>query len=69
MKKGWETKNLGEVCLVDKCQGVHKGLPYVGLEHIESHTGRFIGSTQPTVQPRADGEDAKPGDRGRAAVV
>ena len=47
MKHGWQTKTLGTVCVVDKCQGVHKSLPYVGLEHIESHTGRFIGSTDP----------------------
>jgi type I restriction enzyme, S subunit len=47
MKSGWSTKKLGEVCLVDKCQGVHKNLPYVGLEHVESHTGRFIGSIEP----------------------
>ncbi len=47
MKKGWQTKTLGEVCVVDKCQGSHKNLPYVGLEHIESHTGRFLGSTEP----------------------
>jgi type I restriction enzyme, S subunit len=47
MKKGWQKKTLGEVCIVDKHQGVHKQLPYVGLEHIESHTGRFIGSNEP----------------------
>lgn len=47
VKKGWQTKTLGEVCVVDKSQGIHKSLPYVGLEHIESHTGRFIGSTDP----------------------
>jgi type I restriction enzyme S subunit len=47
MKKGWEIKTLGEVCIIDKSQGVYKNLPYVGLEHIESHTGRFIGSTEP----------------------
>lgn len=46
-KVGWQRKRLGEVCVVDKCQGIHKHLPYVGLEHIESHTGRFIGSTEP----------------------
>jgi type I restriction enzyme S subunit len=45
--KGWETKTLGEVCVVDKHQGIYKGLPYVGLEHIESRTGRFVGSTEP----------------------
>jgi type I restriction enzyme, S subunit len=47
VKAGWQTKHLGEVCEVDKCQGIYKQLPYVGLEHIESHTGRFIGSTEP----------------------
>jgi restriction endonuclease S subunit len=47
MKNGWQTKTLGEVCVIDKCQGNYKHLPYVGLEHIESHTGRFIGSTEP----------------------
>lgn len=45
--KGWTTKRLGDVCDFDKAQGVHRGLPYVGLEHIESNTGRFIGSFDP----------------------
>jgi len=39
--------NLGETCLVDKSQGIYKGLPYIGLENIESQTGRFIGTTEP----------------------
>ncbi len=47
MKNGWQVKPLGQVCDVDKCQGIHRRLPYVGLEHIESHTGRFIGSIDP----------------------
>ncbi len=47
MKPGWQSKTLGEVCVFDKCQGIHKHLPYVGLEQIESDTGRFIGSTEP----------------------
>lgn len=47
MKKGWQTKKLGDVCAFDKAQGIHRGLPYVGLEHIESHTARFIGSNEP----------------------
>ncbi|MBM4163097.1 MAG: restriction endonuclease subunit S [Lentisphaerae bacterium] len=47
MKKGWQTKTLGDVCAFDKAQGIHRGLPYVGLEHIESHTARFIGSSEP----------------------
>ncbi len=49
MKAGWEMKKLGEVCVIDKCQVLNKNLPYVGLEHIESHTGRFIGSINPIV--------------------
>lgn len=47
MKVGWQTTTLGEVCDVDKSQGIHKHLPYVGLEHIESRTGRFIGANKP----------------------
>lgn len=47
MKKGWQTKRLGDVCSFDKEQGLHRGLPYVGMEHIESNTGRFIGSLDP----------------------
>lgn len=46
MRDGWQIKTLREVCEVDKSQGIHESLPYVGLEDIESHTGRFIGSTQ-----------------------
>jgi len=47
VKAGWTIKPLGEVCDFDKQQGLHKNLPYVGLEHIESHTAQFIGSTDP----------------------
>ncbi len=47
MKQGWQIKKLGDVCAFAKVQGIHRGLPYVGLEHIESHTARFIGSTEP----------------------
>jgi len=47
VKKGWVTKKLGDVCSFDKVQGIHRGLPYIGLEHIESHTARFIGSSEP----------------------
>lgn len=47
MKKGWERKRFGDVCAYDKSQGMHHSLPYVGLEHIESDTGRFIGSLEP----------------------
>ncbi len=47
MRRGWQTKTLGEVCVVDKWQGIHNNLPYVGLDSIEPNTGRFIGSTVP----------------------
>ncbi|NLF98960.1 MAG: restriction endonuclease subunit S [Lentisphaerae bacterium] len=47
MKKGWQIKRLGEVCILDKVQDAHVDLPYVGLEHIESNTGRFLGSLDP----------------------
>jgi type I restriction enzyme, S subunit len=40
-------KALGEICDFDKVQGVHRHLPYVGLEDIESHTARFIGTIEP----------------------
>jgi|GEM_PF-116523 Restriction endonuclease S subunits len=46
---GWEKKKLGEVIEYDKNQNIHKGLPYVGLEHIESNSGRFVGSLEPQV--------------------
>lgn len=46
MNAAWQRKILGDVCVVEKSQGRHNHLPYVGLENIESHTGRFVGSTQ-----------------------
>jgi len=47
VSKGWQRKKLGEVCTIDKAQGIHRGLPYIGLEHIESNTARFIGIPDP----------------------
>jgi len=47
VKTSWTAARLGDVCEIDKTQGVHCHLPYVGLEHIESHTARFIGSSKP----------------------
>ncbi|MGB4205433.1 MAG: restriction endonuclease subunit S [Bacteroidales bacterium] len=43
----WEVKKLGEVIEYDKKQSIHKNLPYVGLEHIQSNTGVFLGSIEP----------------------
>jgi len=40
-------KKLGEVCNFDKRPNQKINLPYVGLEHIESDSGKFIGSTTP----------------------
>ncbi len=45
--KNWEVKTLEEVCKYDKQNNSNKSLPYVGLENIESNTGRFIGSLEP----------------------
>ena len=47
MNAHWQVKRLGDICIIDKMQGIHRGLPYVGLEDIESHTARFIGSVKP----------------------
>lgn len=47
MKSGWQSTRLGDVCAIDKTQGIHRQLPYVGLEDIEPHTARFTGTTQP----------------------
>lgn len=47
MKNGWESKRLGDVCEFVKEQGEWTDLPYVGLEHIESNTGIFLGSRLP----------------------
>lgn len=45
--EGWKVERLGNVCEIDKIPNRKKNLPYVGLEHIESNTGKFIGSTEP----------------------
>lgn len=44
MKAGWTAKRFGDICAFEKVQGMHKNLPYVGLEDIASNTGQFIGS-------------------------
>ena len=38
---------LGDVCAFDKVQDEHRALPYVGLEHIESGSGEFLGTLAP----------------------
>jgi len=44
---GWKVEKLGDVCEIDKTRHQKNNLPYVGLEHIESNTGKFIGSLEP----------------------
>lgn len=48
MKDKWRLTRLGDVCDVEKEQALHAGLPYVGLEHIGSGTGEFLGSMSPS---------------------
>ena len=43
-KKGWSMKQFGEVCDYHKVQDKWKDIPYIGLEHIEAHTGNLLGS-------------------------
>ncbi len=47
MSNRWEVVPLGKVCWVDKLQYSGSNLPYVGMEDIESGTGRFLGSLEP----------------------
>jgi type I restriction enzyme S subunit len=49
VKAGWEMRRLGDLCEYEKSQGIHANLPYVGLEHIESGTGQFLGSLNATI--------------------
>jgi len=44
VKSGWRVVRLGEVCSFEKKHDTHFELPYVGLENIESGTGRFLGA-------------------------
>jgi type I restriction enzyme, S subunit len=48
VKAGWKLQRLGDLCAFDKFQGAHTNLPYVGLEHIESGTGQYLGNLEPT---------------------
>ncbi len=48
LPQGWRWVKLGEVCMIDSNQvlpntDLVKELPYIGLEHIESGTGKVIG--------------------------
>lgn len=39
----WKTVALGDVVEYEKTQGIHTNLPYVGMENIESNTGKIVG--------------------------
>ena len=43
----WPQYLLGQLVSIDKQQANHEGLPFVGLEDIESNSGRFLGNMQP----------------------
>jgi len=43
----WEEKELGKVCEYDKISNKREDLPYVGLEDIQSNTGKFVGPFEP----------------------
>jgi len=47
MREGWKKVRLGDVCAIQKTKHNGDPLPYVGLEHIESDTGKFLGSIAP----------------------
>ena len=38
----WKIKKLSEVSSFDKQQGMHTGIPYIGMENIQSHTTELI---------------------------
>ena len=41
-QKGWEKEKFGNVCKYYKNQKRKEFLPYIGLEHIEAHTGELL---------------------------
>lgn len=44
-KEGWEEKRFGDVCFYHKEQGRFKDMIYIGMEHMESGTGKILGYT------------------------
>jgi type I restriction enzyme S subunit len=47
MREGWALTALKNVCTIERTKHDGADLPYVGLEDIESHTGRHLGTTVP----------------------
>ena len=46
MRAGWKRVRLADAAALDRQQAMHAGLPYVGLEDIESGTGRLLGTRE-----------------------
>lgn len=46
-KNEWEEKILGKVCEIENERNIKKNIIYVGMEDIESNTGRFLGQKEP----------------------
>jgi len=51
LPKGWRVAQLGEICLEDRVaissdDPAYATMPYMGLEHIEPHTGKVLVSEQ-----------------------
>ena len=42
-----QTKKLGEVCEIEKERNNRRGLPFVGMEDIESNSAQYLGSRTP----------------------
>lgn len=56
--KGWPVRKLSDLCLMDR-QTItpleRNGLPYLGLEHVESQTGRILVSSDETKEQEVKG--------------
>ena len=47
MNAGWGLRRLGDVCAINKRKHDGSAKPYVGMEDIESGTGRHLGAKTP----------------------
>lgn len=45
--KGWKEKNLEEVVEQKTSKNIKDNIPYIGMEDIESNSGRFLGNLKP----------------------
>jgi len=46
-KKDWEKKRLIDIAKIEKTKNTKRGLPYIGMEDIESNSAKFLGSLDP----------------------